>query len=880
MQNLTKISADILKLLKPSEEVPSDWVLNNFAINLAGTSLFRTLVGAEAQEHVLNNLKIKKIKGTSDDLINWLRQAQSSSEDVFLALPRTLRFLINNSSTFSTIIKTYIYEKADRTVVDSALTKIIPLNPNMGFYSSSNIELMEKYGVDLTQKALDGELDPVIGRDEEVQRVMQILIRKTKRNPILIGEAGTGKTAIVEGLAEKIARKDGIPLELLGTRIWQIDIAKVVGEGQAAAEVLMSIMDSAAQDDSIIFIDEFHLIMSNDLLKNALKPAMARSASRLIGATTNDEFKLVEKDNAMTRRTQPVRITEMSDYQVLNILEARARGFMDYFSIVIPDESMVAAIKLSNKFLAHRNQPDKSIDLIEEAGSILKMRMDALPDELSKAKAKVDALKMEIRWKEIEGDEIDKEELKKSLEHLENIQTDIEAQKELIDQIALNHQEEKEIINQRLTLINLGEFNKLPELDEKLEELKAQKEELIKASRANLNFMDPGVIKTVIEKWTGIPASAQEEDIERYKNLPENTMQVVKGQEDAVYKITSVIQNSMLGFVNANKPVGSFLLLGPTGVGKTLTAQTISKCLFDTDKTLHRFDMSEYMEGHAVSRLFGSPPGYVGHDRGGQLTDAVWNNPYSVILFDEIEKAHPRVMDALLQVLDAGRLTDGQGKEVDFKNTIILMTSNLSLDNLGEFMRPEMINRFDAIVNYNALSLANIIEIADSELSKMAKLVKSEHKIDLVWSNAAPLIIAAKAYDPSMGARPITRFINDFVVSQLTQLKLNGELDERSKVTIRVVDEALKLEVLSDEESKDCIEKENQFIADNLVKEKMQETFEEPKEKKANVPKKKKAKKKKKPKKAKGVQEVQGLDVIDVDDEPELETDLKTEVGE
>ena len=700
-----------------------------------------------------------------------------------------------------------------------------------------NLEALNKYGIDLNKKAIDGELDPVIGRDEQINRMMQILIRKTKNNPILIGEPGTGKTAIAEGLAQRIVNKD-VPTSLLNKRVVTLDMSALIAGAKYRGEFedrLKSVIDEVKQAGNIIlFIDEIHTIIGAGASEgsmdaaNILKPSLARGELHTIGATTLKEYrKYFEKDAAMQRRFQPIKVDEPSVNEALHILRGIKEKLETHHNVTINDSALVAAAKLSNRYITDRFLPDKAIDLIDEAAAELKMQIESEPTALSNIKREIqtlnvekEALKMEKsqknedRIKEIEKELANKKEEKQNLEaRFENEKQTFNATSEL--KIKIDELKTKANIAKRESKFEEAakiEYGEIPALEAKIKENSEKWDRMQKEGTLLRNSVDEESIASIVSKWTGIPVNKMmDSEKQKVLKVEEVLKKDVIGQDEAIKAISRAIKRNKAGLSETSRPIGSFLFLGPTGVGKTESAKTLAKFLFDDPKSLIRFDMSEYMEKHAVSRLVGAAPGYVGYEEGGQLTEAVRRKPYSVILFDEVEKAHPDVFNILLQVLDDGRLTDNKGVTVDFKNTIIILTSNIGssriieisdkeerrkavLDELKSHFRPEFLNRLDDIVIFEQLGIEAITNIVDILFNNIKKKVE-EKGIKISLTNEAKDYIAKVGFDPVYGARPLKRAIYEIVEDKLAELILEDSIGDGSSVEFDIKNDEIVVNV-------------------------------------------------------------------------------------
>ena len=688
----------------------------------------------------------------------------------------------------------------------------------------NSYEVLEKYGKDLVELARSGKIDPIIGRDDEIRRTIQILSRRNKNNPILIGEPGVGKTAIAEGIAWRILKGD-VPENLKDKTIFSLDMGALISGAKYRGEFeerLKSVIDTLEQSQGkiILFIDEVHNIVGAGSSEgsmdasNLLKPMLARGEIKVIGATTLDEYrKYIEKDAALERRFQPVLVNEPSIDETISVLRGLKEKFEQFHGVRISDNAVVSAVTLSDRYISDRFLPDKAIDLIDEACAKLKTELDSMPTELDELTRQVTQLEIEKQALKKEDDEASKKryiELEKDLankkakkeELLSLWQNEQESAKkyksiqEELEKAKLDFEE----YTRKIDYEKAGEikYKIIPELEKKLYEYKEN----------DKGTMLPKVITTenitqIIAKWTGIPVSKlMEEEKEKILKLDENIKSRVIGQDEAVQTIYKTILRSRAGLKDPNRPIGSFIFLGPTGVGKTYLAKTLAYNLFDDENNIVRIDMSEYMDKFSATRLIGAPPGPVGYEEGGQLTEAIRRKPYSVILFDEIEKAHPDVFNLLLQVLDDGRLTDSKGKVVNFKNTIIIMTSNLgsrdilennkeNVDNiLKAHFKPEFLNRIDDIVVFKALDKDNIARIVELALKEVAKLLEDQF-IELEYTSNALDKIAKDSYSPNYGARPIKRYVQRELETELSKKILNGELKAHSKVKIDVKDDEL-----------------------------------------------------------------------------------------
>ncbi|MBF2019506.1 MAG: ATP-dependent chaperone ClpB [Hydrococcus sp. C42_A2020_068] len=705
-------------------------------------------------------------------------------------------------------------------------------------------ESLEKYGRDLTQLAREGKLDPVIGRDDEIRRTIQILSRRTKNNPVLIGEPGVGKTAIVEGLAQRIINRD-VPESLRDRKLIALDMGALIAGAKYRGEfeerlkaVLKEVTESGG--NIILFIDEIHTVVGAGATQgamdagNLLKPMLARGELRCIGATTLDEYrKYIEKDAALERRFQSVYVDEPSVEDTISILRGLKERYEVHHGVKISDSSLVAAAVLSNRYISDRFLPDKAIDLVDEAAAKLKMEITSKPEELDEVDRKILQLEMERLSLQKEFDEASRarlEKLEKELADLKEEQANLNAQwqsekevidkirtlKEIIDQVNLEIQQaERDYDLNRAAELRYG---KLTDLQRQIKEAESQLAQRQTTGKSLLREeVTESDIAEIISKWTGIPVSKLvESEKEKLLHLEDELHQRVIGQDEAVTAVAEAIQRSRAGLADPNRPTASFIFLGPTGVGKTELAKALAASLFDTEEAMVRIDMSEYMEKHSVSRLMGAPPGYVGYEEGGQLTEAIRRRPYSVILFDEIEKAHADVFNVMLQILDDGRLTDSQGHVVDFKNTIIIMTSNIGsqyildlagdesryeemrsrvMDAMRSSFRPEFLNRIDEIIIFHGLQKHELRQIVKLQVERLEQRL-TEQKLSLKLSEAAIDFLAEIGYDPVFGARPLKRAIQRYLETAIAKAILRGEFKPGDTIFVDVEDERLTLKRL------------------------------------------------------------------------------------
>ncbi len=770
---------------------------------------------------------VDKVFVKSEKLADSMKDDYVSVEHLFLSL------ITSPNSVLKRIFEEY---NIDRTNFTKALVKVRGNTRVTSDSPEETYDALKKYGTDLVEKARNQKLDPVIGRDDEIRNVIRILSRKTKNNPVLIGEPGVGKTAIAEGLAQRIVKED-VPNSLKEKTIFSLDMGSLIAGAKFRGEFeerLKAVLNEVKKSDGkiILFIDELHTIVGAGKTDgamdagNLLKPMLARGELHCIGATTLNEYKqYIEKDPALERRFQPVLVSEPTVEDTIAILRGLKERYEVYHGVKIQDQAIIAAATLSNRYISDRFLPDKAIDLIDEACAMIRTEIDSMPTEL-------DVIQRKIIQYEIEEAALKKENDKISKEHLEEIQKELAETREHFNQLKAKWENEKADINsvqklreqiestnseieaaeRKYDLNKAAElkYGKLPQLQKELEQKEIEAEQNGMKNSLLRDKVTEEEIARIIERWTGIPVSKlMEGEKEKLIHLEEILHERVIGQEEAVTKVSEAIIRSRAGIQNPNRPIGSFLFLGPTGVGKTELAKSLAECLFDDEKNMIRIDMTEYMEKFSVSRLIGAPPGYVGYEEGGQLTEAVRRKPYAVVLFDEVEKAHPDVFNILLQVLDDGHITDSQGRTVDFKNTIIILTSNLGspylldgIDEQGEIkedakikvgellrksFRPEFLNRLDEIVFYKPLTKQNITNIIDLILKDLNKRM-AEKQLQCVVTESAKQLIIEQAYDPVYGARPLKRYVQRHVETLIAKKIIQEDLEPDTVLTVDVDD--------------------------------------------------------------------------------------------
>lgn len=701
--------------------------------------------------------------------------------------------------------------------------------------SDETLDSLNKFGIDLTAKASEGKLDPVIGREEEIERLMQILIRKTKNNPILLGEPGVGKTAIVEALAQRIVKKD-VPKSLQNKKVIALDMSALIAGAKYRGEFedrLKAVVNEVIKSENIIlFIDEIHTIVGAGASEgsmdaaNILKPALARGELHTIGATTLKEYrKYFEKDAALQRRFQPVNVGEPSVNEALAMLRGIKEKLEIHHNVTINDSALVAAAKLSKRYIADRFLPDKAIDLIDEAAAELKMQIESEPSSLRKVRKDIETLEVENEALKMENDEKNQKRLGEIAKELANLKekqsalnSQFENEKAVFDSISAKKKEIDSLKNEAVFAKNKGEFQKaaeleygkIPECEKEVANLEEKWKKMSENGVLLKNQVDEDLVAGILSKWTGISVqkmltSEKQKFLEVEKHLKESVI----GQDKALSALARAIKRNKAGLNAGNKPIGSFLFLGPTGVGKTQSAKALAKFLFDDEKAMIRFDMSEFMEKHSVSRLLGAPPGYIGHEEGGELTEAVRRKPYSVLLFDEVEKAHKDVFNVLLGILDDGRATDSKGVTVDFKNTIIILTSNIASsaimnlsgkeqedavkNELKNFFKPEFLNRLDDIITFNPLGKDEAYEIVKLLFKDLQKSLENKGIKSSLSENAA-LLIAKDGFDPDFGARPLRRAIYDLIEDKLSDMILADKLDENDEIIIDAKNDEIIIE--------------------------------------------------------------------------------------
>ena len=785
------------------------------------TFIFQKLgVNAQQIEMLVDNeiQHLPKVQGgqpyLSQDSNNVLVRAQeiaTKQGDEFVACEPVLQALLTVNSTASRILK-------DAGCTEKEMQQAIQaLRQGQKVQSQSaddNYQSLEKYAKNLVDLARQGKLDPVIGRDDEIRRLLQILSRRTKNNPILIGEPGTGKTAIVEGLAGRIVRGD-VPENLKDKQLYSLDMGALVAGAKYKGEFeerLKSVINEVTKAEGriILFIDEIHTLVGAGGgegamdAANILKPALARGELRAIGATTLNEYqKYFEKDKALERRFQTVMVDEPDELSAISILRGLKERYENHHKVRIQDDACIAAVQLSERYISERFLPDKAIDLMDEAAAKLRMERDSVPEELDEITRRLAQLEIEREAIKREGDEPKIAQLDKDIAELREQETQFrakwEGERQLINKIQQDKQEMESLKLEAERAEREGDYGKVAEI--RYSKLKALEDD-IKAIQQQLASAQNGDslvreevtaddIAEVVSRWTGIPVTKMmQSEREKLLHLEAELHKRVIGQDEAITAVSDAVRRSRAGLQDPKRPIASFIFLGTTGVGKTELAKTLADYLFNDETMMTRIDMSEYQEKYSVSRLIGAPPGYVGYDEGGQLTEAVRRKPYSVVLFDEIEKAHPDVFNILLQVLDDGRLTDNKGRTANFKNTIIIMTSNATREQLRQTMRPEFLNRIDEIITFTPLTKEQISDVVRLQMKKVSEMLEPQG-ITLECTPQAIAFLAEEGYDPDFGARPVKRAIQQFVLNDLSKKLLADEVDRTKPIIIDEFGEGL-----------------------------------------------------------------------------------------
>lgn len=783
------------------------------------------------------------ISQNANNLLNKAESYMKKYEDEYISMEHIVLAAIDIDDT----TKQFVANKKE--VIEEIIKKVRGGNHVTSQNPEANYEALEKYGRDLVEEVRQGNMDPVIGRDEEIRNSIRILSRKTKNNPVLIGEPGVGKTAIVEGLAQRIVRKD-VPESLLDKTIFELDLSALVAGAKYRGEFeerLKAVLKEVKDSDGriILFIDEIHMLVGAGKTEgamdagNMLKPMLARGELHCIGATTLNEYReYIEKDSALERRFQKVNVSEPNVEDTISILRGLKERYEVYHGVRIQDKALVAAAELSDRYITDRFLPDKAIDLVDQACATIRTEMGSNPTELDQVNRRVMQLEIEESALKNESDNASKQRLQELQEELANekekqssIQSRVEEEKEKIAKL----QEKRSELDENRKALEDAENNynlekaaelqhgKIPQLEKELRELEDafQNEQNEDNDRIIREIVTDEEIGDIVSSWTGIPVSKLvETEREKLLNLSDILHERVVGQDKAVDLVADAVVRARAGIKDPNRPIGSFLFLGPTGVGKTELAKSLASTLFDSEKHMIRIDMSEYMEKHSVSRLIGAPPGYVGHEEGGQLTESVRRNPYSVILLDEIEKAHSDVFNVLLQILEEGRLTDSQGREVDFKNTIIIITSNIGsqillenvkdtgvitestekavMNSLNQYFKPEIINRMDDIVLFKPLSVNDMSLIVDKILTQL-NIRLMEQRISIEVSDKAKTWLGEEAYEPQFGARPLKRFVQRQIETPLARKMIRENLPEGTLIKIDLSDDGLTFEEIKPE---------------------------------------------------------------------------------
>ena len=749
------------------------------------------------------------LSGDTNQILINAEDIAKKMGDEFVSVEPILLAILKGNSTAARILKDAGANEKDLTAAIQALRQ----GQNVKSQSADeNYQSLEKYAKNLVEQARSGKLDPVIGRDEEIRRVLQILSRRTKNNPILIGEPGTGKTAIVEGLAERIVRGD-VPENLKNKQLYSLDMGALVAGAKYKGEFeerLKSVIKEVtnANGQIILFIDEIHTLVGAGGgegamdAANILKPALARGELRAIGATTLNEYqKYFEKDKALERRFQTVMVNEPDEVDAISILRGIKERYENHHKVRIQDDACIAAVKLSERYISDRFLPDKAIDLMDEAAAKLRMERDSVPEELDEITRHLKQLEIEREAIKRENDQPKIQQLDKEIAELKDKEHDFrakwEGEKALVNKIQQDKQEmenlkfeaermEREGNYERVAEIR---YSKLVALEDDIKKIQEQLKNTQGGEAMIREEVTADDIAEVVSRWTGIPVSRMmQSEREKLLHLEEELHKRVIGQDEAITAVSDAVRRSRAGLQDPKRPIASFIFLGTTGVGKTELAKALAEYLFNDESMMTRIDMSEYQEKFSVTRLIGAPPGYVGYDEGGQLTEAVRRKPYSVVLFDEIEKAHPDVFNTLLQVLDDGRLTDNKGRVVNFKNTIIIMTSNASREMLKKTFRPEFLNRIDDIITFKPLTQEQIAKVVELQMNRVKKMLEPQG-FELCWTPAAISYLAEVGYDPEFGARPVKRAIQDYVLNDLSKKILSEEVSREKPITINYTKE-------------------------------------------------------------------------------------------
>ncbi|MBQ5741911.1 MAG: ATP-dependent chaperone ClpB [Bacteroidaceae bacterium] len=742
---------------------------------------------------------------TTNDVLLKAEELAHKAGDEYITLEHILQALLKVNSTAGKILKDAgVTEKE----MEAAIKELRGGRKATSQSSEDTYQSLSKYARNLVDEARSGKLDPVIGRDEEIRRVLQILSRRTKNNPILIGEPGTGKTAIVEGLAHRILRGD-VPENLRNKQLFSLDMGALIAGAKYKGEFeerLKSVVNEVTESEGriILFIDEIHTLVGAGKSEgamdaaNILKPALARGELRSIGATTLDEYqKYFEKDKALERRFQTVMVDEPDVLSSISILRGLKERYENHHRVRIQDDAIIAAVELSNRYITERFLPDKAIDLMDEAAAKLRMERDSVPEELDEISRRLKQLEIEREAIKRENDAEKLEQLNRDISELQEQEKDFKAkwqgEKELLNRIQQDKQQIENLKFEAEKAEREGDYGRVAEirygkLQALEQDIKNVQDQLVQAQGSEAMVKEEVTaedIADVVSRWTGIPVSKMmQSERDKLLHLEEELHHRVIGQDEAIEAVSNAVRRSRAGLQDPKRPIGSFIFLGTTGVGKTELAKALADYLFDDETMMTRIDMSEYQEKFSVSRLIGAPPGYVGYDEGGQLTEAVRRKPYQVVLFDEIEKAHPDVFNTLLQVLDDGRLTDSKGRTVNFKNTIIIMTSNYSRERLFQSVRPEFLNRVDEIITFTPLTEEQIRQVVELQLGIIGKRL-SDANIRLDVEETALALLAQEGYDPDFGARPVKRAIQRLLLDQLSKALLGGTVDRTRPIIVR-----------------------------------------------------------------------------------------------